>query len=80
MTWNGTPVRRSRATTRSARPRWIATTRFELATILARRAHVGDAERARQLLAECLETCDVLELPYLAGRARAVLDEVSSSA
>ncbi len=57
-------------------PAWIATTRFELATILSRRGHADDAERARELLAECLAICSELDMPYLAGRARAVLEEV----
>ena len=61
-------------------PAWLATTRFELATILVRRRHAGDADRARQLVAECIEICSELDMPYLAGRARAVLDEVNSSA
>jgi class 3 adenylate cyclase/tetratricopeptide (TPR) repeat protein len=57
-----------------ARP-WAATTRLELATILTRRGHAGDDERARQILAECLDTCDELGLPNLAQRARRVLEE-----
>jgi tetratricopeptide (TPR) repeat protein len=61
-------------------PPWTSTTRFELATILTRRGRAGDAERARQLLAECLETCDALDFPYLAARARVVLEEVGSGA
>jgi tetratricopeptide (TPR) repeat protein len=61
-----------------ARP-WAATTRFELATILTRRGQAGDDARARQLLAECLDTCGELGLSYLAERARRVVEEAGSS-
>jgi len=51
---------------------WLATSQLEIAQVLTKRGRPGHAERARELLDACLASCDELDMPGLAARARGV--------
>ncbi|MFN8037533.1 MAG: AAA family ATPase [Acidimicrobiia bacterium] len=63
---------------RMGTPPWLATTRIELANVLAARNHAGDVDRAHLLLDAARGTCEQLGMPALAARAQVALEQLAT--
>jgi class 3 adenylate cyclase/tetratricopeptide (TPR) repeat protein len=58
---------------------WTARTQYEVAALLAQRRWKGDAERARQLLEECLSTSERLGFEALGARAQRISGDIKEA-